>query len=236
MPRVFVSRRIIGLNEYAADLDLDVWEGTMPPTPDELKARTQGCEGLLSMLTERIDASFLDSVPGLKVISQCAVGVNNIDLAAKARGIPVGHTPGVLTDATADMAFALMLAAARNIVPGYEYIRAGKWKTWDPTLLLGQSVWGATLGIVGYGRIGQAMAKRGKGFNMRILVSTRSLSESDAARDGVVAVSLDELLRDSDFVSLHTPLTQQTHHLIGARELALMKPTASIINTARGET
>lgn len=236
MPRVFVSRRLIGLEDFAEDLEMDVWEGKMPPPPEALRARTQGCDGLLSTLNDRIDAEFMDAVPGLKVISQCAVGVNNIDLAAaKARGLPVGHTPGVLTEATADMAFALLLATARNLLPGNQYIRRGEWKTWDPTLLLGQAVWGATLGVIGYGRIGRAMVLRGKGFNMRILVHSPHLDSQNAAQDGVESVPLDRLLQESDFVSIHTPLLPTTHHLIGARELALMKPTATLVNTARGE-
>ncbi|HLY29333.1 MAG TPA: D-glycerate dehydrogenase, partial [Aggregatilineales bacterium] len=150
-------------------------------------------------------------------------------------GIPVGHTPGVLTDSTADMAFALMLGVARNIVPGAAYARSGQWKTGEPALLLGQPLHGATLGIIGYGRIGQAVARRSRGFEMRVLVYTRHLSEADAGRDGVQRASLEDLLRESDFVSIHTPLLPETHHLIGARELALMKLTAVIVNTARGE-
>lgn len=236
LPKVFVSRQLVGLDSYKDRLALDIWEGPLPPPPEVLRARTQGCEGLVSLLTDRIDADFLEAVPGLKVISQYAVGVNNIDLeAAKARGIPVGHTPGVLTDSTADMAFALLMAAARNIVPGAAYAREGRWKTWEPALLLGQSIWGATLGVVGYGRIGKAMAQRGKGFTMRVLVNEPSINEADAARDGVTSLPLDELLRQSDFVSLHTPLLPTTHHLIGARELALMKASAVLINTSRGE-
>lgn len=231
-PKVFVSRRVIGLDEYADRLSLDVWDGALPPSQEELRARCQGCEGLVSMLTEKLDAAFFDAVPGLRVVSQYAVGVNNIDLrAARARGIPVGHTPGVLTDSTADMAFALMLAAARNIVPGAQYVHEGRWKTWETTLLLGQSVYGATLGIIGYGRIGRAMAERNRGFKMRVLVNhTHPVDEP-----GIESVSLDTLLRESDFVSIHTPLTPTTRHLIGARELALMKPTATLVNTARGE-
>jgi lactate dehydrogenase-like 2-hydroxyacid dehydrogenase len=236
MPKVFVSRRVVGLESYANLFEMDIWEDLMPPPSEELLRRTRGCDGLVSMLTDRIDAAFLDAVPELKVISQYAVGVNNIDLnAAKQRGIPVGHTPDVLTDATADMAFALMMGAARNLLPGYEYIKAGQWKTWDPQLLLGQAVWGATLGVIGYGRIGRAMAARGKGFNMRVLVVAPHLSDDDATRENVTRVSLDDLLRDSDFVSIHTPLRPETTHLIGARELALMKPTATLVNTARGE-
>jgi glyoxylate reductase len=235
-PKVFVSRQIVGLEPYADRFNFDIWQYKLPPSPDVLRDRVQGCDGLISLLTDRLDVTFFDNVSGLKVVSQCAVGVNNIDLAAaKARGIPIGHTPGVLTEATADLAFALLMAAARNIVPGYEYVKAGEWETWEPALMLGQSVWQATLGIVGYGRIGQAMAKRARGFDMRILVYSRSLTDEKAALEGVIRVSLDELLQQSDFVSLHTPLTPETRHLIGTRELALMKPTAALINTARGE-
>lgn len=235
MPKVFVSRRIIGLEQYADRLDLDVWEGDLPPSPEALRARARGCEGLVSMLTDPIDAAFLDAVPGLKVISQYAVGVNNIDLkAASARGIPVGHTPGVLTDATADLAFALLMAAARYVVPGYQYVQAGRWHTWETMAFLGQSVYGAALGIIGYGRIGRAVAARSRGFNMTVRVMAPSLGDADAQREGVLKVGLDELLRESDFVSLHTPLLPETYHLLGARELALMKPTAALINTARG--
>lgn len=236
MPKVFVSRRVVGLEAYVDRFEMDVWEGSMPPPPEELLKRTRGRDGVVSMLTDKIDVTFLDAVPSLKVISQYAVGVNNIDLAAaKQRGIPVGHTPDVLTDATADMAFALMMGAARNLLPGYEYIKARRWKTWDPELLLGQAVWGATLGVIGYGRIGRAMAARGKGFNMRVLVVAPHLSDDDAARENVTLVTLDDLLRESDFVSIHTPLRPETTHLIDARELALMKPTATLVNTARGE-
>lgn len=234
-PKVFVSRRIIGLEHYSDRLALDVWEGTLPPTPQELWARTRGCEGLVSMLTDKIDANFFDAVEGLKVISQYAVGVDNINLAAaKALGIPVGHTPGVLTESTADMAFALMLSAARNIVPGAEYVKAGNWKTWETMLLLGQSAWEATLGVIGFGRIGQAVVERSRGFRMRVLVTQPSLSQAEAAQKQVDKVTLDMLLHESDFISIHVPLTLQTRGLIGRRELALMKPTAVLINTARG--
>lgn len=232
MPNAFVTRRIIGLENYP-DLDLDVWEGELPPPADQIISRAYQYPALVTMVTDRIDAALMDALPNLRIISQCAVGVNNIDLAAaKARGIQVGHTPGVLTDATADMAFALLMSSARYIVPGAEYVKEGKWKTWGPMLFLGQSVWESTLGIVGYGRIGQAVVARAKGFNMRILVYTRSVGIPDP---GVEYVDLDTLLRESDFISLHTPLTPETHHLISTRELALMKPTATLINTARGE-
>ena len=234
--RVFVTRQIVGLEKYDGQLLLDVWDGQMPPPPDVLRTRTQGCDGLVSLLTDRIDAPFLDAVPNLKVISQCAVGVNNIDLAAaKVRGVPVGHTPGVLTDAVADMTFALLMAAARNLLAGVEYARSGQWKTWEPALLLGQAVWGATLGIIGYGRIGRAVSARAKGLQMRVLVTAPRLTADAAAQEGVTQLSLTDLLQQSDFVSVHTPLLPETHHLIGAEQLALMKPTAVLINTARGE-
>ncbi len=236
MDKVFVSRRIVGLEPYTDRFELDIWEHKLPPSPEIMIQRTRGCQGLISMLSDRLDVAFFDSVPGLKVVSQYAVGVNNIDLAAaKVRGIPVGHTPGVLTDSTADVAFALLMAAARNLLPGAAYVKAGEWETWEPALLLGQSVWKATLGIIGYGRIGKAVARRSRGFEMRVLAYSRSLTDEQAAADGITRVSLDELLHESDFVSLHTPLTPETRHLIGARELALMKPTATLINTARGE-
>jgi lactate dehydrogenase-like 2-hydroxyacid dehydrogenase len=178
----------------------------------------------------------MDAIPTLKVIANCAVGVNNIDLAAaNERGIPVGNTPDVLTDATADLAFALLLSSARHVVDGAAYVKNGQWKTWGPMLLLGRPVWGATLGVVGYGRIGRAMAMRGKGFGMKVLVASEHLTNSEAIQDGVEKASLEEVLETCDFVSLHTPLTPKTHHLIGAVQLALMKPTATIINTARGE-
>lgn len=236
MQRVFVSRRVVGLEAYTDHLALDIWEDSMPPSPEALRARTLGCTGLVSMLTDKLDAAFFDSVPGLKIVSQYAVGVNNIDLAAaKARGIPVGHTPGVLTDSTADMAFTLLMSAARNVVPGVAFVRAGQWKTWDPMLLLGQSVYGATLGIIGYGRIGQAVAQRARGFNMRVLVARYDTSDADASAGEVTLVPIDDLLRESDFVSVHTPLTPETHHLIGAAQLARMKPSAVLVNTSRGE-
>lgn len=241
MDKVFITRRTLGLEQfiekYKNEIAFDVWEGSLPPPADVFRARAQGCAGIVTLLTEKIDAAFMDAVPGLKVISQVAVGVNNIDLAAaKARGIAVGHTPGVLTDATADLAFALLMAAARHIVSGAAFAREGHWKTWDPLLLIGQPVWGATLGIVGYGRIGRATAMRGKnGFNMRVLAHSPELTPEAAAQDGVTMAPFDDLLRESDFVSIHTPLLPETYHLIGQRELALMKPTAILINSARGE-
>lgn len=232
-PRVFVTRRLPGdaLERLSAAARVDVWEQDLPPPRDVLLARLRDAEGLICLLTDRIDAEVLDAAPRLRVVSTMAVGYDHIDIAAAtARGVPVGHTPGVLTETTADLAWALLLATARRVVEGDRFVREGRWKTWDPNLLLGYDVHGATLGIVGMGAIGQAVARRAAGFEMQVLYTRRSERESDLGR----RVSLDELLRESDFVSLHVPLTAETRHLIGERELRLMKRTAILINTARG--
>ena len=238
-PRVFLTRTIPtkGLEMIREVADVDIWPDELPPPYEVLLERVKGIDGLLSMVTDRIDARLMDAAgSSLKVISQYAVGYDNIDVAAAtARGIPVGHTPGVLTEATADMAWALILAAARRVVEGHMYVKAGRWKTWHPTLLLGMSVYGATLGIVGFGRIGQAVARRARGFDMRVLAYTRSPSPEVAQNLGVELVGdLETLLREADIVSLHVPLTEETRHMIGERELNLMKPTAILVNTARG--
>ena len=208
----------------------------MPPPRDVLLERVRGVDGILCVLTERIDGELLDAAGSqLKVVSQMAVGYDNIDIAAtRARGIPVGNTPGVLTDATADLAFALLLAIARRIVEGMDYIRNGQWETWEPKTLLGADLTGATLGIVGYGRIGRAMAKRASGFDMRILAYSPSLTDEEAQQAGVIRAELNTLLRESDFVSVHAPLNANTKHLINRETLAQMKPSAILVNTSRG--
>ena len=195
----------------------------------------RGGDGLLCLLTDPIDAAIMDAAgPRLRVISNHAVGFDNIDIAAAtARGIPVGNTPGILTDATADFAFALLMAAARRVAEGERFVRAGHWRTWGPSLLLGPDVHGATLGIIGFGRIGQALARRAAGFDMRILYCDPTAPPADPALHAA-AVDLETLLREADFVSLHVPLTPQTRGLIGRETLALMKPSAILINTARG--
>ncbi len=238
-PRVFITRTIPskGLDMIREVAEMEVWPGEFPPPYETLLEKVRGIDGLLCTVEDRIDARLMDTAgPSLKVISQYAVGYDNIDIAAAtARGIPVGHTPGVLTDATADMAWALILATARRVVEGHLYVKEGRWKTWHPTLLLGMSVHGATLGIVGFGRIGQAVARRAQGFDMRVLAYSRSPSQEAAQRLGVELVpDLDTLLRESDIITLHVPLTQETYHMIGERELGLMKPTAILVNTARG--
>jgi glyoxylate reductase len=227
MARVFVTRRPVGdgLDRLvAAGHELDVWEGRLPPPPAALVERARRADALLCTLSDAIDAAFLDACPQLAVIATCAVGTDNVDLAAAAAlGVPVGNTPGVLTDATADLAFALLLAAARRIVEGDGVVRRGEWGPWEPTGMLGHDVVGTTLGIVGAGRIGAAVARRAAGFGMEVLTMT--------SRGGT---PLPELLERSDFVSLHVPLTPRTRHLIDAAALAHMKPTAILVNTARG--
>jgi lactate dehydrogenase-like 2-hydroxyacid dehydrogenase len=232
-PRVFVTRRLPGdaLERLAGGLDLDVWPDPLPPPDEALREHAGSAEGLLCMLTDRIDAGVVAACPRLRVVSQMAVGVDNIDVpAATARGIPVGHTPGVLTETTADLAFALLLAVARRIVEADRFVREGRWRTWDPGGLLGRDIHGATLGIVGMGTIGRAVARRAAGFEMRLLFTSPSASDEP----GATRVSLDRLLNESDFVSLHCALTPETHHLIGERELRLMKRSAILVNTSRG--
>jgi glyoxylate reductase len=224
--RVFITRALPfdSIDRLRAAHEVEEWPGDMPPEPDALRAGVADAEGLLSLITDRVDAAVLDAAPKLRAIANMAVGTDNIDVeAAAARGIAVGNTPDVLTDATADLAFALVLALARRIVPGAAMVRAGAWRTWEPAADLGADLAGHTLGIVGWGRIGQAVARRAGGFGMEVIHSSRSSG-----------VPLEELLERSDFVSLHTPLTPETRHLIDAGALVLMKPTALLINTARG--
>jgi glyoxylate reductase len=236
-PRVFVARKLPGdaLDRLAAQTDMRLWEGELPPPRDVLLAEARTSEGLLTLLTDRIDQELLDVAPRLRAVSNMAVGFDNIDVAAcTARGILVGNTPGVLTDTTADFAFALLMAAARRVVEADAFTRAGRWQTWGPGLLLGHDIHRATIGIVGMGQIGQAVARRAHGFDMRILYSEEVPRPDTEAATGARRVGLDELLRESDFVTLHVPLTAATRHLIGVAQLALMKPTAVLINTARG--
>ena len=214
------------LGPLAGAHDLDVWpESATGPSYEELIEHAREAEGLLTMLTDRVDAALIDACPDLRAISNFAVGVDNVDLeAATARGIPVGNTPDVLNETTADMAFALLLAAARRIVELDAEVRADRWPPYEPLPpYLGHDLNGSTLGIVGLGRIGRAVARRAEGFAMTVLHTSRS-----------GGLPLDELLERSDFVSIHTPLTPETRGMIGERELRLMKRSAILVNTARG--
>lgn len=238
-PRVFVARIIpeVGLEAVRAACEMDLWEDELPPPRAELLRRVAGCDGVLTLLTDKVDDEFLDAAGlQLKVVSNYAVGFDNIDVAACARrGIPVGNTPGVLTDTTADLAFALLMAAARRLPEGDRFVRAGSWKTWGPLLLLGPDVHGATIGIVGFGRIGQAMARRARGFGMEVLYHDVNELPAEVTEPlGATYLPLEDLLARSDFVSLHVNLSPVTRHLINAQTLSWMKPTAVLINTSRG--
>lgn len=226
VPRVFITRAFPfpALERLRAEHEVDIWEENTPPPPKVLRERAAGADALLTMITERVDGDLLDAAPSVKAVANLAVGTDNIDLrAAKEREIPVGNTPGVLTDATADIAFALLLGIARRITEGEREVREGRWAPWHPTHMVGGDIAGMTLGIVGWGRIGQAMARRGEGFGMEVVHSSRSSG-----------VPLEELLERADYVSLHTPLTPETRHLMSTPQFERMKPTAYLINTARG--
>jgi len=238
-PKVFVARLIPeeGLARVTEATDATVWPDELPPPREKLLAAVEGCDAVLTLLTDRVDAEFLDRAgPGLKVVSNYAVGFDNVDVPeCTRRGIPVGNTPGVLTETTADLAFALLMAAARRLPEADRYVRAGKWRTWGPMLLLGPDVHGATIGIVGFGRIGQALAKRAAGFGMRILYHDVNRLPDDMTKPlGAMYTPLDELLATADFVSLHVNLTPETRHLIDAAALRRMKKSAVLVNTSRG--
>jgi glyoxylate reductase len=238
-PKVFVARILPddGLDPIRAACDAEIWPDELPPPREVLLEAIRGCDGVLTLLTDRVDDEFLDAAgPGLKVVSNYAVGFDNIDVAAVTRrGIPAGNTPGVLTETTADLAFALLMAAARRLPEGDRYVRDGRWKTWGPLLLLGPDVHGATIGIVGFGRIGQAMARRARGFGMTVLYQdVHRVDAGVEAEFGATYLPLEELLPKADFVSLHTNLTPETRGLIDAEKLSWMKPNAVLVNTSRG--
>jgi glyoxylate reductase len=237
-PKVFVTRVIPekGLEIIRHEFDLDLWPEPIPPPYETLRQKTRGIDGLVCLLTDQIDRNLIETLsPQVKVISQMAVGYDNIDIAAATEcGIPVGNTPGVLTDTTADFAWALLMAAARRIAEGDKFTRTGKWKTWGPIDFLGPDITGATLGIIGFGRIGQAMAKRACGFDMRVLYFDRELKPEAQQQYGAEFAGLDTLLHESDFVSLHTVLSEETYHFMNEARLRKMKPSAVLINTARG--
>ena len=237
-PKVFVARRIpaVGLDRIAAAAEVDVWPDRLPPPAEILRDRVKECDGLVSLLTDKVDAALLAAAPRLKVVSNFAVGVNNVDVpACTARGVRVGNTPGVLTDATADIAVTLLLAAARRLGESATDAKEGRWLTWEPLGWLGQDLAGRTLGIVGMGRIGFATAKRlHGGWGMRVLYTARG-PKPDADRElGARRVELDELLAASDFVSVHADLNDTTRGLFGAGQFRRMKPSAVFVNTSRG--
>jgi gluconate 2-dehydrogenase len=237
-PKVLVTREVFDetLAYLSEHCDVDSNQDDVALGPDELVRRLAAKEGIICSLTDRIDAALIAGSKKLKVVANVAVGYNNIDVAAcTARGIMVTNTPGVLDDSTADLAWTLMLAAARRVTEVERYIREGEWKGWRLKQWLGIDVHHSTLGIVGLGRIGQAIAKRATGFDMRVLYHNRKrVAQSIELELKAAWVSLDELLRQSDFVVLQVPYSPETHHLIGAAELAKMKPTAILVNSTRG--
>ncbi len=238
-PRVIITRRPPAdvLPHFEGSADVWMWPEDEVIPRDRLLAEVATADGLYSMLTEAIDAELLDAAPNLRIVSNMAVGVDNIDVAeCTKRGIPVGHTPDVLTETTADTAFGLLLMTARRFSEGVDYVKAGKWQTWDPELLLGRDVHSSTLGIIGLGRIGRAIARRGRGFDMQVLYHSRSRHPDAEADIGVVYRDLDALLAESDHVIVSIALSEATHHMIDAAALSRMKPTAVLVNVSRGPT
>lgn len=238
MDKIFITRKLPDevVNPLREKFDVTMWHSDeISMTYDEIKSQAKDAHALWTVLSDKVDRALIESLPNLKVISNLAVGYNNIDVeAAKERGIIVTNTPGVLTETTADLAFSLLLATARRVTEAERDLRAGKWISWSPMQLTGMDVFGATLGIIGMGRIGEAVARRAKGFDMKVLYHNRSRKIEAEEQFGFTYVELDALLQESDFIVLLTPLTAETKGLIGERELNLMKETAAIINVARG--
>jgi glyoxylate reductase len=238
-PKVYVTRELPerGMKIIRERFDAEVWPEYGPPPKEEIIRKARNVDALVTLLSDKIDAEVFDAAPKLKIVAQMAVGFDNIDVAeATKRGIYVTNTPGVLTETTADFAWALLMAIARRVVEADRYVRSGQWKvSWHPSMLLGRDVYGATLGIVGAGRIGTAVARRAKGFNMKILYYDVVPMPPEIEKElGAKRVDLDTLLRESDFVSIHVPLMKETYHLINEEKLRLMKKTAYLINNSRG--
>jgi glyoxylate reductase len=239
MPRVFVTRKIFegALTQIPSRVDVEIWQADSPPPLEVLIQKSSQVDGLVTLLSDPITTTVVNSGAehSLKVISQMAVGYDNIDVkTATAHSIPVGNTPGVLTETTADFAWSLLMAAARRVVEAHNEVQAGIWRPWGPDVLCGADIYGATLGLIGFGRIGQAMARRARGFNMRVLYTQRHRDLTAEEELGVEYAPLSELLQKSDFVSLHAYLSPETRGMMGAAQFALMKPGAIFINTARG--
>lgn len=235
--KVYVTRLLPkpAMERIYASCDAKTWEGELPPPREVILENVADADGLLSLLTDKIDAEVMNKAPKLKVISNCAVGFDNIDIAAATkRGIIVGNTPGVLTETTADFAFALLMAAARRIVEGDKLVRAGDWKTWGPMILLGQDVHAASLGIIGLGRIGAAVARRARGFGMKTRYFDVERNLQAEQEVGVEFADFDKVLCESDFLTIHTNLTPETRHLIGAKQFGRMKKNCILVNTSRG--
>jgi glyoxylate reductase len=236
-PKVYVTRFLpeIAMERINSFCDADTWRGELPPSREVILRKVRDVEGLVCLLTDKIDAEVMSQAPNLRVISNCAAGFDNIDIAeATRRRILVGNTPDVLTETTADFTFALMMAAARRVVEGDRNVRAGQWKTWGPLILLGQDVHGATLGIVGLGRIGEAIARRARGFGMKVLYYSRTRRREVEAELGVEYAEFDRLLTESDFITVQVNLNSETFHLIGREQLEKMKKNCVLVNTSRG--
>ncbi|USG99716.1 D-glycerate dehydrogenase [Thermococcus argininiproducens] len=240
-PRVFITRQIPenGIKMIERYYEIDLWKDQREPPKDVLLEKITDVDAIVTLVTDKVDKELLDNASKLRIITQYAVGYDNIDLEeATKRGIYVTNTPGVLTDATADLAFALLLTSARRVVEADQFVRSGEWKRsavgWHPLMFLGYGLKGKTLGIIGFGRIGQAVARRAKGFGMKIIYYSRRRKLKAEKEIGAEYVDFETLLEESDFISLHVPFTDETHHMIGEKELKIMKPTAILINTARG--
>jgi len=237
-PKVYITRRIIGevLERLQEHCDVQMWPEEDTPVPrEELERHIADLDGLYCLLTDTIDESLLQRAKHLKVISNMAVGYNNIDVeAATRRGIHVTNTPGVLTDTTADLTFALLMATARRLVEASDYLRDGQWSSWSPLLLTGQDIHGSTMGIIGLGSIGEALARRARGFDMKVLYYSRTRKPEAEEELGIIYSELNELLQQSDYVCVMVPYTEQTRNFIGQEQLAMMKKSAVLINTARG--
>jgi glyoxylate reductase len=237
-PKVYITRKLPDqvVEKIQQTCEIEMWDDEDKPVPREvLLEKVIGIDGLYCLLTEQIDKDLLDKAKNLKVISNMAVGYNNIDIeAANHKGITITNTPGVLTETTADLTFALLMATSRRIIEASSYLREGSWNTWSPMQLTGQDVYGATLGIIGMGRIGEAVAKRAKGFNMKIVYYNRSRKEGVEEDLGIQYLEMETLLQESDFVVIMTPYSPETKNLISHHELGLMKRSGILINTARG--